>query len=194
MKYFLDTEFIEGFHKQKGRLRHHIDLISIGIVCEDGRTFYKISREYNYEDADGWVKKNVILPAYIDAVHGDARNYLTAENFNKDRGYASQIYLIRNELIKFFQVGQPCSIEIYGYYSDYDWVAFCSIFGRMIDLPKGFPMFCIDLKQMMEERGLSKEWKDKNCPDPEKEHNALADAEWNQRLYEKIIGVEMKKQ
>jgi len=42
--------------------------------------------------------------------------------------------------------------EFYGYYADYDWVLFCSLFGKMIDLPAGFPMYCIDLKQMLDER------------------------------------------
>ena len=38
MKYFIDTEFIEGFHTPIfGKRRHFIDLISIAIVCEDGR-------------------------------------------------------------------------------------------------------------------------------------------------------------
>jgi len=64
-KYFLDTEFIESFHKPLfGKKRHFIDLISIGLYCEDGRTFYKLSSEYDYKDADEWVQKNVILPAY----------------------------------------------------------------------------------------------------------------------------------
>lgn len=44
MKYFIDTEFIEGFHKPMfGKRRHFIDLISIGIVSEDNRAFYFIS-------------------------------------------------------------------------------------------------------------------------------------------------------
>ena len=48
MKYFLDTEFIEGFHKPLfGKKRHFIDLISIGIVCEDGREYYAVSNEFN---------------------------------------------------------------------------------------------------------------------------------------------------
>lgn len=37
MKYFFDTEFIED-----GRT---IDLVSIGIVCEDGREYYAVSAE-----------------------------------------------------------------------------------------------------------------------------------------------------
>lgn len=75
------------------------------------------------------------------------------------------------------------NIEFYGYYSDYDWVVFCWIFGRMMDLPKGFPMYCKDLKQIMDDFGLDKDWKHINCPDPDGEHNALADAKWNYELY-----------
>lgn len=41
-------------------------------------------------------------------------------------------------------------IEFYGYYSDYDWVCFCWLFGRMIKLPTGFPMYCNDLKQELD--------------------------------------------
>jgi len=86
-----------------------------------------------------------------------------------------------------FMRTREADIQIFGYFADYDWVLFCSLFGRMIDLPKGMPMFCMDLKQMMEERGLTKEWKQNNCPDPEKEHDALEDAIWNYKLYNKIL-------
>jgi hypothetical protein len=79
---------------------------------------------------------------------------------------------------------QPTFIS---YFPSYDWVLFCSLFGRMINLPKGFPMFPIDIKQMMEERGLTKEWKDINCPEPADTHDALADALWHKQLYEAVI-------
>lgn len=41
MKYFFDTEFHED-----GRT---IDLISIGIVAEDGREYYAINRECDFD-------------------------------------------------------------------------------------------------------------------------------------------------
>lgn len=194
MKYFLDTEFIEGFHKPMfGKRRHYIDLISIGIVSEDGRSFYAVSSEYNYNDANQWVKDNVIIPAYTSTVFGDRRNHYDASNFHKTFGKTNAEIVA--EVLKFmgcwrdqhfYRVGSDVP-EIYGYYSDYDWVLFCSLFGRMIDLPKGFPMYCIDLKQMMDEKGLTKEWKRENCPDPEGEHNAFVDAKWNMKLYNEII-------
>ena len=193
MKYFIDTEFIEGFSKPIfGKKRHFIDLISIGIVAEDGREYYAISSEYNYNDADDWVKENVILPLYISTVHGDQRNRYNVDNFHLTYGKTNS--KIAEEILAFtgcwrdqlfYRVGNDVP-EIYGYYADYDWVLFCSLFGRMIDLPKGFPMYCRDLKQIMDEDGLSKEWKEEHCPDPIGEHNALVDAKWNMKLYNEM--------
>lgn len=195
MKYFLDTEFIEGSHRAKWSKisRFFVDLISIGIVAEDGRTYYAVSNEYRYELANEWVKENVIIPAYTNLVHGDQRNELHVYNFHKHLGKSTE--QIKLELLEFFGCWRDQHFwragkdepQIYGYFADYDWVLLCSLFGRMIDLPKGFPMYCLDLKQMMDERGLSKEWKKENCPDPTDQHNALADAKWNQKLYNAIL-------
>lgn len=185
MKYYLDTEFIEGFHKPTlgGKKRHFIDLISIGLVSEDGREYYAISNEFNKKDADDWVKKNVIsklperYPSFYDSPRMRAESMLYRNNT-----------MIANDIQGFvYKGGIGVTHEFYGYYADYDWVLFCSLFGRMIDLPKEFPMYCRDLKQMMDENGLSKEWKQENCPDPKDEHNALADAKWNQKLHKAIM-------
>jgi hypothetical protein len=88
-------------------------------------------------------------------------------------------------------------IQFYAYYADYDWVAFCWLFGKMMDLPKGFPMYCRDLKQIFDDkqkgedelndaalsvRGSIKEYS--GYPKQQNEHHALADAEWNLRLYQ----------
>lgn len=225
MKYFIDTEFIERFHKPLfGKSRHVIDLISIGIVSEDGRSYYAIGNEYRYKDADKWVRENVILPAYIDAVHGDMRNSLTVENFHLRVGKSKKQIAIemmmffypeiatnfKGEEVEFLERGKKFgwggdAPEFYGYYCDYDWVLFCSIFGRMIDLPKGFPMYCRDLKQSLDELAESKRKtvfaayripkiaslsesldaiKAKSSfPIHKNEHNAIADAKWNYELY-----------
>jgi hypothetical protein len=99
--------------------------------------------------------------------------------------------------------------EFYGYYADYDWVLFCSLYGRMLDLPKGFPMYMRDLKQMLDESqakrvklksyiedsGLSHHeqhamvsplnLKDHELyPKQTNSHHALDDARWNKKLHE----------
>ena len=53
MKYFLDTEFIEGTQKSWFGIntKPTIDLISIGIVAEDGREYYAISKDFNLKEA-----------------------------------------------------------------------------------------------------------------------------------------------
>lgn len=51
MKYFIDTEFLEGtqdktiFGIKYGQTKPTIDLISIGIVAEDGREYYAVSKD-----------------------------------------------------------------------------------------------------------------------------------------------------
>jgi hypothetical protein len=212
-RYFIDTEFIEGFHKPLfGKRRHFIDLISIGIVCEDGRTYSAISNEYKYKDADKWVQDNVIDPLYISTVHGDGRNRCNSENFHLAYGKSNK--QIAKEIVDFVYESEypqaetnkqkafvrlgKISPEFYGHNCDYDWVLFCSLFGRMIDLPKGFPMYCRDLKQMLDEK-VDKflpqtVWVNKSqvlehfktmthYPKQTNEHNALADAKWNLELY-----------
>ena len=52
MRYFYDTEFIDN-----GRI---IDLISIGVVSEDGREFYAVSTEFDPESAGRWVRTHVL--------------------------------------------------------------------------------------------------------------------------------------
>lgn len=54
-----------------------------------------------------------------------------------------------NTIIKTEPKDKP---QFYGYFADYDWVVFCWLFGKMINLPKGFPMYCNDLKQEMDRK------------------------------------------
>ena len=83
------------------------------------------------------------------------------------------------------------SPEFYAYYADYDWVVFCWIFGNMLALPKGFPMYCIDLKQIMAEKELAIQKisptysikKTKKYPKQRNEDNTIADVRWNEKLH-----------
>ena len=163
--FYYDTEFTEGFLPNRifgialpnwlSKRRHAIELISIGIVSSDGRTYSAISSEYNYNDANDWVKENVILPLYTSTVHGDQRNHFDVHNFHEyfgktNKEIAQEIKEFVNPIITF-----PTLVT---YYGDYDHVLLCSLFGTMMNLPLGFPMYSVDLKQKLDEKVNSLNW------------------------------------
>lgn len=183
-RYFIDTEFIED-----GRT---IDLISIGIVAEDGREYYAINRDCDFRKAGDWVLKNVLNPIglgrggfYCINPSDPSCSPLEREAILNSRTRNQ----IKEDILRFLapnSIGDETkiatmsvedeyrNIEFWAYYADYDWVVFCQLFGTMMDLPKGFPMYCRDIKQLCDSVGNPK------LPDQGKgEHNALADARWN---------------
>jgi hypothetical protein len=155
MRFFLDTEFIESGPANP------IELISIGIVSEDGREFYAQSSEFDASHASPWVRQNVL--AQLDP-HGVYESL-------KEIAAAITAFVWPDSSRE-----KP---EFWGYYADYDWVVFAQIFGTMMDLPNGFPMYCRDIKQLCDDKG------NPELPAQGKgEHNALADARWNKTAWE----------
>jgi hypothetical protein len=159
VRFFFDTEFIEDGHTRP------LELISIGMVTEDGcGTLYMENEGADLSHANPWVKDNVLPHLRADARVSRAQ-------------LASSVY-------DFVSAYGP-KPEFWGYFADYDWVVFCQLFGRMIDLPKGWPMYCRDLKQLADERGIRREtFPAHDGP----QHNALADAQWSLKLYRHILG------
>ena len=111
---YFDTEFFED-----GRT---IDLLAIGLVRDDGGTYYAEPSETDHSRASEWVQANV-LPHLTGPV--------------KPRKQIAQ------EIVEF--VGDDP--EFWAWYADYDWVALCQLLGTMMDLPDGWPMYCRDFKQ-----------------------------------------------
>jgi 3' exoribonuclease, RNase T-like len=146
MRYFIDTEFNE-----RG-CRFPIELISIAIVAEDGREFYAHSAYYNPEDCNQWVKEHVLSQVESEP--------------------PMSLWSISQSIKEF--IGNDDKPEFWGYYADYDWVVFCQIFGTMAHLPKGFPMYCRDIKQLCDDLGNPKLPKQTSVT-----HHALNDARWN---------------
>jgi hypothetical protein len=143
---WFDTEFIED-----GRT---IDLLSIGMVREDGAEYYAECEECDLNRASDWVKANVFP--------------------HLRRVWLPRLTIARE--IREFVGPRP---EFWAYYADYDWVALCQLYGTMMDLPAGWPMFCLDIKQEAHRIG------NPSLPTLGKsEHDALADARWNRKAWE----------
>jgi hypothetical protein len=251
--YYIDFEFLEGTQENflGFRTKPTIDMISVGVVAEDGREFYAISKEFNLREAwhrydvkteDGvrvrvhWIRDNVLKPIFNDLV-------LLAKNdkeFTSGRSLSFNYYdlkklvnrygLSRNSMkkeltrflldpyntvwnswdgseVSYFEnlpKESNIEIEIYGYYSAFDHVCLSWIYGKMIDLPDGIPMYTRDLKQSIDEytnrvyKGdISRSEKEVifkrigNYPKQENEHNALADARWNMKLHNFLKGLRL---
>lgn len=154
MKYFLDTEFLDD-----GKT---IELISIGIVSADNRELYKENIEFNKVNATNWLLENV-----IPNLRGQTAIEILVSRTE-----------IANSILEF--LADDDKIEFWGYFADYDWVLFCQLFGKMIDLPKPFPHYCMDLMQLQKMKGIR--IKQENSI-----HNALDAAKWIKDTYYKII-------
>lgn len=204
----------------------------------DARNIFPDGRKYK----EYWIRENVLKPifeelfeeyVYADDYKGsvdmkfeyDNLKFLINKYGKTNKQIAEEIKEFTNpvqnmdkNIPDYMQVPEQFKTDyskpqFYGYYSAYDHVVFCWLFGKMIDLPKGFPMYCNDLKQTFDERVNSiigtefitfntlqfegKKTSSRNFHDYEKllknhskypkqtnSHNALADARWNKQLHE----------
>lgn len=155
MRFFYDCEFIED-----GRT---IDLVSIGVVGEDGSEYYAISTEFDPTRAGPWVRANVLskLPSPASPLYRSRSR-------------------IRDELHEFLTAdGRP---ELWAWVAAYDHVALCQLWGSMVDLPRQIPRYTRELKQLWDEAGRPE------LPRPPRDaHDALADARHNLAKYRAIV-------
>lgn len=161
MRFFYDCEFIEDGVT--------IDLVSIGVVAEDGREFYAVSTEFDPARAGQWVRENVLdkLPGPADKVWRDR-------------------VTIRDELMKFLSPRGE-SVELWAWFAAYDHVALAQLWGAMPALPRQLPRFTRDLRQRWEDVGKP------TLPTPPNDaHDALADARHNLARWQ-VIEVERQR-
>lgn len=155
MRFFYDTEFIED-----GRT---IDLVSIGVVAQDGREFYAVSTEFDPGRAGDWVRANVLprLPSPSSKAWRSRRS-------------------IRDGLFDFLTEAEG-EVELWAWAGAYDHVVLCQLWGAMPDLPREIPRFTRELRQHWDAAGRPA------LPSaPADAHDALSDARHNLRKWEAI--------
>ncbi len=170
MKVMYDTEFLESGGA--------VMPISIGMVREDGKEYYAV-----YQDMDTlavarneWLMENVMSSIH----HKQFTSHVTGtgqpvKDFTLTDSNAKPRSLIRLEILSFVYDIWP---DWWAWYGAYDHVVLCQTFGRMIDLPAGFPMFTSDIKQYVKQAG------NPYMPQqPAGKHNALDDARFNWERY-----------
>jgi hypothetical protein len=168
MRYFFDCEFDEDGET--------IRPLSIGIIAEDGRTFYAEWQHADLDRCNDFVKENVLPhmkwlgkefaepgPPCMTSTEGHIE-------------MCDDARMIRLFLEKW--IGDDKDIEFWAYYGSYDWIVVCQLFGKMIDLPRHWPKYVLDIVQRLKiaDKGG---WTFEMPKQEGTEHHALADAEWN---------------
>ena len=161
MKIFFDTEFT-GLHAKT-------TLMSIGLVDENGRTFYAELDDYDKTQVDDWLEDNVV-------------SNFTGENTMNMKQLKSALteWLVAYD-----------SVEIWSDCLAYDWVLFNSIFGTAFDIPKNVYYIPFDICTMMKLKGVDpdinrEEYAFGGVPEVAEKHNALWDAKVIRACYENL--------
>lgn len=118
MRIWFDAEFIDDSRT--------IELLSIGLVREDGAEFYAEAAEADRSRAGEWLSANV-LPHLKGPVLPRAE--------------------IAHRIVSF----AGAAPEFWADHAAYDWVALCQLYGRMIDIPAGWPWYCRDVRWLRDQ-------------------------------------------
>lgn len=134
MKLYFDTEFT-GLTKDA-------ELISIGIIDEDGRSFYAEFSDFHVNKCSDWVKQNVIAKLY--------------NSEDKDKKYEwilgvadTQVYGTKKEIKEELEewLSAYDTVEFVSDVCHYDFVLLIDLFGSAFDLPKNICAACHDINQ-----------------------------------------------
>ncbi|AZA13966.1 polyadenylate-specific 3'-exoribonuclease AS [Corynebacterium choanae] len=163
MRYFYDTEFLDNGTT--------LELVSIGIVAEDGREYYACSTDFHPGDANQWVRTHVLsqLPSPASPLWKPRR-------------------LIAEEVAEFLLAHHPTTQadnpQLWAWVGGYDHVVYAQLFGSMADMPARLPRFTHELKQYWEFAG--RPW----IPTMSQgQHDALEDARHNRDRFVAIAEV-----
>lgn len=180
MHIWYDTEFIDDGER--------IKTLSIGMVREDGKTYYAVVQDLalmqeawdTLSNGEYWLRKNVMK--YLP-VKADANGKVYWDGSHPDFIHVKPRKQIAKEIKRFCtEKGTP---TLWAWYAAYDHVALSQFFGRMISLPEDMPMYTLDLKQEHHRLGFPR------LPaHVGEEHNALADAQWNRLIHEYMMKFE----
>lgn len=170
MKLFFDTEFT-GLHQ-------NTTLISIGIVSDDDRTFYAEFNDYDKNQVDEWIQKNIIKKLK------KLKNYITPEYMT----ITGNKKFIKENLDVW--LSQFDKIEIWSDCLAYDWMLFCQIWGHAFNIPKNIHYIPFDICTQFKLAGIDPDInREEFCgiTDNDSKHNALWDARIIKRCHHKLM-------
>lgn len=188
MKIFMDTVFT-GLHQGT-------TLISIGLVSEDGRTFYAELNDYDESQCDEWVKNNVISNLLMltskDGMYYSPRPFKPYVSIDDmwSIEMCGNTEMMKEKLTDW--LNQFDSVEIWSDCLAYDWVLFCNIWGHAFNVPQVVYYIPFDICTLFKIKGvdpyISRE-AFSSMIDGQEKHNSLWDAMVIKECYNKLIAM-----
>lgn len=175
MRVYYDTEFIED-----GRT---IDLVSIGMVADDGRELYAVSSEFDQHAllANSWLAEHVWPALPTTEPHRHRDGLPPHGRLDLDDPAVRTRAQIARAVHSFLTATRD--VQLWAWYGAYDHVALAQLFGPMTMLPSGIPMWTNDVRQEYARLGDPAV-----PPQPDGEHHALADARHVKVMIDAIQG------
>lgn len=181
MLIYFDTEF-NGLYKDT-------DLISIGLVSEDGKEFYGEIADNKLNWTDDWIAENVLANTIY---YGGKEVYSIVDEENYYVGSKDEIQGALQHWLSQFD-----SVQLVSDVCHYDMVLFIDLFGTAFDLPKNVNASCHDINQDIAdyyyiterqafELGREDILNDNDIYIDGEKHNALYDAKVIKEIY-KIV-------
>lgn len=122
MKLFFDTEFT-GLHQAT-------TLVSIGIIAENGHTFYAEITDYDKSQLDDWLRENVIANLFLTDIAGSLQDVCIDPHIAV-KGTGEEI----SRVLKFW-LARFVTIEFWSDCLAYDWVLLNAL---LADYSNGYP-------------------------------------------------------
>lgn len=135
MNIYFDTEFT-GLHK-------NTSLISIGLVDENGRTFYAEFIDYDRSQVNDWILENVIE----HLISSKSKNRFTygTSVIGEKTTVIGEKWKIKEELTNW--LSSYDEVQLVSDVCHYDMVLFIDIFGDAFSIPKNVSAVCYDINQ-----------------------------------------------
>ncbi|MHA1481933.1 MAG: hypothetical protein ACTSQA_00660 [Candidatus Heimdallarchaeaceae archaeon] len=159
-----------------------MDLISLGIVCEDGRTFYAENACFDECRINDRIKEDILANLKWHADSKLKKGFCNAGTLNAGTSNAATevfgtVDFISNSIVDF----TDSNPKFYGYFSNCDWITFCTLRGKITDCLKNWLMHCTNLKHLTngeDEEGFKR---------PKDKYDVLINAMWNKNFYTYLI-------
>ena len=148
--------------------------ISIGLVKENGQSFYGVFNDFDKTAINDWLKENV-----INHLYDEAPKYIGPKHRMGER--------VANFL------SPNTKYEMWGDCLAYDWVLFCEMFGSAFNVPINIYYIPFDICTLFKMKGIDPDinrmqFAELNDDLKLSQHNALADAIAIKRCYDKLTG------